>query len=148
MRCTRITITRVNYKPAAAPDVNEELQYLGGALGLFNLRDKDKSRFRIFITLLKSLKRQEGMSSDELAEALGISRATIIHHLDSLMEAGIVENNHSKYMLRVDNLEELLTELQEDLDKTMVELKEIARNVDKELGLNSPRKQPKNRTPF
>jgi biotin operon repressor len=148
MRCTKITITRVNYKPPSTPDLNEELQHLGGALGLFNLRDKDKSRFRIFIALLKSIKKQEGMSSDELADALGISRATIIHHLDSLMEAGITENLHGKYQLRVDNLEELLTLLQEDIDKTMNELREIARNVDRELGLNQPRKLAKNKTPF
>jgi predicted transcriptional regulator len=148
MRFTRITIARMEYRPAVRPDVNEELQCLGGALGLFNLRDKDKSRFRIFIAMLKALKRGESLSSDDLAEQLGLTRATVIHHLDGLMDAGIVEHARGKYQLRVDNMEELVDTIQADLDKTMQELKEVARNVDQQLGLNQPRKPATNRTMF
>jgi len=148
MRFTRITICRLNIQPTARPDVNEELQYLGGALGLFNLRDKDKTRFRVFIALLKALKRQEGMSSDDLADQLGLTRATVLHHLEALMDAGIVENNKGIFQLRVDNLEELVDLVQADIDKTMMELKEVARNVDRELGLHQPRKQAKNTTMY
>lgn len=148
MRFTSITINRVEYKPVRTPDMNDELQYLGGCLGLFNLRDKDKSRFRIFIALLKALKAGEGMSSDDLADHLGLTRATVIHHLRNLMDAGIVEEMRGKYQLRVDNLEELLELVRRDIDRTISELKEVARNIDKELGLSAPRKEAKNRTPF
>ena len=48
----RITIVKIR-KPVTT-DVNEELQFLGNSLGLFNLRDKDKSCFRVFIELLKA----------------------------------------------------------------------------------------------
>lgn len=147
MRFTRITITRVEHQ-VSTPDVNEELQYLGGALGLFNQRDKDKSRFRIFIALLKALKKHETLSSDDLAEQLGITRATIIHHLDNLMEAGIVESMKGKYQLRVDNLEELIDVIQDDINKNFDDLREIARNCDKGLGLNQPRKAARSRTMY
>jgi hypothetical protein len=50
--------------------------------------------------------------------------------------------------LRVDNLEELIETVRADIDKTIGDLKEVARNIDNELGLNTPRKQVKNRTPF
>jgi predicted transcriptional regulator len=148
MRFTSITINRIEYRPVTTPDMNDELQYLGGCLGLFNLRDKDKSRFRIFIALLKALKSNEGMSSDDLASRLDLSRATVIHHLKNLMDAGIVEEVRGRYQLRVDTLEELLEAVRVDIDKTIDDLKEVARNIDKELGLNAPRKQVKNRTPF
>ena len=148
MRFTRITITRVDVKPVNRPDINDELQQLGGALGLINLRDKDKSRFRIFIAMLKALKRRELLSSDDLADQLGLTRATVIHHLDALMDAGIVEHMRGKYQLRVDTLVELVDVIQADIQKTFEELKEVAANCDKGLGLDQPRKQPRNITPL
>ena len=54
MRFVRITIIRTG-KPEK-DNLNQELQYLGESLGLFSERDKDKSCFRIFIVLVKSLK--------------------------------------------------------------------------------------------
>ncbi len=148
MRFTSITINRIEYNPTALPDMNEELQYFGSCIGLFSLRDKDKSKFRIFIALLKALKTHDGLSSDELAEQLGLSRATVIHHLKHLMDSNIAEENRGKYRLRNDNLEELLEEIRVDLNKTIDELKDSAKNIDQELSLNTPRKQVKNRTPF
>ena len=50
---TKITIIRIR-KPAQS-NINKELQWLGSSLGLFGLRDKDKSCFRIFIELIKSI---------------------------------------------------------------------------------------------
>ena len=50
----RITIIRM--RRPETPSLNEELQWFGSSLGLFNLRDKDKSCFRIFIELLKATK--------------------------------------------------------------------------------------------
>jgi len=133
MRFRRITIIQ-----APAPrdaEVNEQLQWLGGSLGLFSLRDKDKSCFRIFITLLRSAKAKKELSSDELAAMTGLSRGTVVHHLNKLMSAGIVETYHAKYVLRVDNLEELIAKLDEDLQKTMRSLKDVAQDVDDRLGL-------------
>jgi len=146
MRFTRITICRVEEQSRS--DMNAELQLIGGALGLFSIRDKDKSRFRIFIVLLKALKRHQALSSDDLADELGLTRATVIHHLDALMDAGIVENARGKYQLRVDNLEELLETVQADIMRTIDEVKDVARNIDKELGLHQPRPRTKTKTVY
>ena len=43
----RITLIRIR-KPSRS-DINEKLQWLGTSLGLFNLRDKDKSCFNVTI---------------------------------------------------------------------------------------------------
>jgi DNA-binding transcriptional ArsR family regulator len=132
MRFRRITIVQAPLPRGR--DVNEQLQWLGGSLGLFNPRDKDKSCFRIFITLLKSAKRSEELSSDELAERTGLSRGTVVHHLNRLMGTGLVETYRSRYVLRVDNLDELVARLDDDLQKTMAMLREIAGEIDRKLG--------------
>lgn len=129
----KITIIRIN-KPVER-DINHELQWLGVSLGLFNLRDKDKSCFRIFIELLKAAKSRNPISSDELALKLGITRGTVVHHLNKLMESGLVIHERQGYMLRVDNLSELINELERDVKRICHDLKIIAADVDKKIGL-------------
>lgn len=127
----RITIIKIR-KPAERT-INQQLQWLGTSLGLFNLRDKNKSCFRIFIELLKSTKAKKPLSSDEIAEDLNLSRGTVIHHINRLMETGLVIHEGSKYLLRVDNLSDLINELEKDVQRTLDDLKEAAGNIDSRL---------------
>ncbi len=133
MRFTRITIIRMR-KPAQ-DHINEELQFLGESLGLFSERDKDKSCFRIFIVLINSLRREQKLTSDEIADKTTLTRGTVIHHLTRLMESGIVVSQKNYYMLAVDNMEELVELVKNNLTKTFDNLKPIARNIDKKLEL-------------
>ncbi len=138
MQFTRITIIRMK-KPQIehnnASNINEELKFLGESLGLFNERDKDKSCFRIFIILLKALKTNHQITSDEIADKTNLSRGTVIHHLNRLMESGIVINQKNYYTLSVDSIEELVELVKNNLTKTFDNLKPIARNIDKKLEL-------------
>jgi len=129
----RVTIVKVS-KPKQV-DVNEGLQWLSNSLGLFGTRDKDKSSFRIFIELLKVAKIGKGLSSDQLAERANLTRGTVVHHLNNLIEQGIVICKDNKYYLRVNNLEELIKNLRSDIDEVFNELKEMAEELDKELNL-------------
>ncbi len=126
----RITIIR---RRLPSQSLNEELQWLGSSLGLFNTRDKDKSCFRIFIELLKTTKQQKPLSSDSISTKLALSRGTVVHHLHKLQEAGIVVIEHKGYMLRVNNLKRLVDELEHDMERTLEDIKEIADRIDKRL---------------
>ena len=129
----RITIIKID-KPKKN-DLNTELMWFGDSLGLFGLRDKDKSCFRIFVELIKSTKENKPISSDELAFKLHLSRGTVVHHLNKLTDAGFIISRKNRYVLRVDNLEHLIDELKDDVKKTLDNLKEIASQIDKSLGL-------------
>ncbi len=133
MREHRITIIRVSMPRKR--DANEELKWLGQSLGLFSERDKDSSLYRLFVELIKSRRRNELLSSDDIAYRLGLSRGTVVHHLNKLLESGIVVAERNKYVLRVSNLEVLIDELRKDLKRTMDSLKSIAKQLDEELGL-------------
>ena len=128
-------ITIINIRRPARDNINQELQWLGTSLGLFNLRDKDKSCFRVFIELLKAAKLKIPLSSDQIAYRLGLTRGTVVHHINKLMGAGIVVSEKGKYMLRVDNLKELIDEIERDIERNCNVLKEIADDIDKRLGL-------------
>ncbi len=129
----RITIIKIR-RPKQL-NVNQKLQWLGSSLGLFGLRDKDKSCFRIFIELLKAVKLNKPMTSDEIAHKLKLSRGTVIHHINKLMEAGIVISSRNKYMLRVDNLKLLIDEVEKDLHRSLNDLRDVASDLDEWLGL-------------
>jgi len=131
----RQRITIVNIRKPSEHNVNHELQWLGSSLGLFNLRDKDKSCFRIFIELLKSTKADKPLTSDELAARLDLSRGTIIHHINKLMESGLVIHEGNRYILRVDNLKTLIEEVEKDIKRACDDLKDVAKEIDERLGL-------------
>ncbi len=133
VRIQRITITRTE-RPALR-DVNQQLQWIGSSLGLFSLRDKNSSCFRIFIELIKSSKAGNALSSDEMAYRLGLSRGTVIHHLNRLSEAGIVVSQNNRYSLRVSSIEVLIDEIERDLKRACEDLKEIAKKIDKDIGI-------------
>jgi predicted transcriptional regulator len=135
MRFTRITIMQTRRSPSRE-NINEQLQWFGGTIGLFSKRDKDKSCFRIFITLLKNVKASnEGLTSDEIAALTKLTRGTVIHHITRLMEAGIVTVEKNKYVLQVENLEELVELLKQNVNKTFENLKDIAKDIDDKLEL-------------
>ena len=127
----RITIIKI--RRPERPSLNEELQWFGSSLGLFNLRDKDKSCFRIFIELLRATKDNSSISSDDLAEKLHLTRGTVVHHLHKLMETGLVVYERKGYMLRVSNLSALIEELEEDMVRTCATLRKIAEDIDRRM---------------
>ncbi len=128
----RITIVSTR-KPER--NLNDELQWVGSSLGLFNLRDKDKSCFRLFIELLKAAKLDKPLNSDELSLKLGLTRGTVIHHINKLMESGIVVRHSNKYMLRVNSLESLVDEIRKDAERAFSDVKKVAVEIDQLLGL-------------
>ncbi|MCF7901522.1 winged helix-turn-helix domain-containing protein [Candidatus Woesearchaeota archaeon] len=135
MKFTKITIIR-STKPQDY-DINELLQWFGGSLGLFNMRDKDRSCFRIFIILLRDLKTDSpGLSSDDIAEKTGLSRGTVVHHLNKLMESGIVIVSRNRYVLKVESLADLVDVVREDVNNAFDSLKVIGKRLDGMLGLD------------
>ena len=131
----RQRITIVNIRKPVENNINHELQWFGSSLGLFNMRDKDKSCFRVFIELVKSAKAKETLTSDVLAVKLNLSRGTIIHHINRLIESGLVVHEGNRYILRVDNLQSLVEELEKDMKRTCEDLKKAAKEIDARLGL-------------
>jgi len=128
-------ITIINIRKPTHRSLNHDLQWFGTSLGLFNMRDKDRSCFRTFIELVKAAKERKPLSSDELALRLGLSRGTVIHHINKLIDSGIVLHEGNRYLLRVDSLKQLIQELKEDLQRNLNDLEEIAVELDGKLGL-------------
>ena len=129
----KVTIVKIR-KPKSKV-VNEDLQWFCSSLGLFSLRDKNSSCFRVFIELLKAARQEMPISSDEIAAHLGLTRGTVVHHLTRLISSGLITTHGNSYILRVSNLEELVEEIKKDTMNVFNDLKEVAKDLDEELGL-------------
>ena len=114
-------------------ELNKQLQWFSDSLGLSSLRDKSKSCFRIFIELLKTTKMQKPVSSDELAFKLNLSRGTVVHHLNKLMDSGLVVSQKNKYLLRTTSLKKLTEELKKDTEEFFEYILPVAEEIDKAL---------------
>ncbi len=125
----------IKLKKPSQKDVNSDIQWFSESLGLFGKRDKEKSCFRVFIELLKATRQRKALSSDELAFRSNLSRATVVHHLNKLIKAGIVLSAQNRYFLRVDNLETLVEEIKKDINRVFIDLEDMAKEIDDELGL-------------
>ncbi|MGM5480356.1 MAG: ArsR family transcriptional regulator [Nanobdellota archaeon] len=135
MRISKVTIVREHVK--SHNTINDLLLLFGQSLGLFGLRDKDKSCYRIFITLVKALKVQTELSSDELAELTGLSRGTVVYHLNRLLKAGIVTNYKNKYYINYDSLEDLVKDLKRTVAEMLDDIENVAKEIDRGLHLSS-----------
>ncbi len=130
----RITIVRTR-RPVSRGGINEDIKWLCSSLGLFTLRDKDSSCYRIFVELLKGSRAQRALSSDDMAYMLGLSRGTVVHHINRLMDSGLVVSEKGRYILRMDNLEVLVDELERDLERAFEDMKAAAKRIDRQLGI-------------
>ncbi|MFC1768234.1 ArsR family transcriptional regulator [Nanoarchaeota archaeon] len=126
-------ISLIYIKKPVSPNINHKLQWLGSSLGLFNLRDRDKSCFRIFIELIKTSKHNEPISSDELSSRAHLTRGTVVHHLHKLMDSGIVIKERRGYILRQDELTSIVNLIEKDCIKMCESLKDVAKEIDESL---------------
>lgn len=129
----RITIIR--YRKPTSDELNAQLQWLGNSLGLFGERDKDRSCFRLFIELVSSSRKNESLTSDELAHKLHLTRATIVHHLHKLLDAGLIVREQNRYVLRDRKLQDVIEDMRKDMDRAYVDLLAMAKDIDTRLGL-------------
>ena len=128
-------ITLYKIKKSEKPSLNSELQWFSQSLGLFNKRDKEKSCFRIFITLIEAKKSRRFLSSDEIADKSNLTRATVIHHLKNLEEHGLIRQENNRYSLSNNNLSSIIKTLESDLKNILEDLEETAKELDKKLEL-------------
>jgi biotin operon repressor len=131
----RRRITIIDLPTPRGHDINYELQWLGNALGLFTERDRDKSCFRVFVTLVKETNRDQPLSSDQIADQLDLSRGTVVHHINRLIDSGIVIHTRSGYTLRMDTLQQVVNEIQRDTERMLQNMKKISKDIDEWLGL-------------
>ncbi len=123
-------------KPSTAEYV-ADLEWFCRTFGFLESRDKQKTAYLIFKALLESAVQNNGLTSDELAEKLNLTRGTMIHHLNKMMKSGLVIFNGGKFKLREKSLKSTVEEIHKDINRLFENIFDVSENVDRTLGLVS-----------
>jgi len=128
-------ITIIQTRKPLEQNINLDMQWVGESLGLFSVRDREKSCFRIFVEILKSARKGRSLSTDELAEKTKLTRATVIHHLNNLISKGLVVLVNGSYSLRENTLSNTIKEMKKDMTRSFESIEEVSKDIDSELGI-------------
>ena len=113
----------------AQEEVEEELARLFRTMHLMSERDIDATMTRVFRAMMRM--GREPVGSTELSRQAGLNRITVIHHLKRLENAGVVEKRETKYVMRVQSIEEMMDEMRSDMEKQFEEMERMARELDR-----------------
>ena len=119
----------------AVGSLNDDIDYISKSFGYFSQRDKQETAGKIFRLLVKETPRNEkGLSSDKIAAKLGLSRGSVVHHLNRFISTGLVINEHNKYRLRSPSIQKSIEEIMADVDRMFNQMLQIAKDIDNKLG--------------
>ncbi len=129
----KIKLKRIEAPPPG--DVKSDIDFICRSFGYFTQRDKNSTAGRIFRLLVKETAGEtDGLTSDQIAEKLDVSRGTIVYHLNSFIAAGLVVRERNTYRLRSQSLQKSIEEIRQDTQRIFNEMLKIAQAIDDELG--------------
>lgn len=127
------TIRDLRMPPSA--DLDEDVEWICRCFGFLESRDKEKTAARIFKALLEAMKKGKGLSSDELAEKIGLTRGTMVHHLNKLIQSGLIVRREGLYELRGMSLQRTVQETKRDVNRVFENIEKIAQTIDEAIDL-------------
>lgn len=119
----------------SAPEFDEDVEWVCRSFGFLEPRDKEKTAAGVFKALLEAMRQRKGLSSDELAEKIGLTRGTIVHHLNNLIQSGLVVHREGLYELRGMSLRRTVQEVKRDINRLFENIEHVAQAIDENLGL-------------
>ncbi len=129
----RIILKKFDYPVTG--DINEDIDFICRSFGYFNPRDKQDTAGKIFRLLVKEVAEESnGLSSDEIADKLRLTRGTIVYHLNSFISSGLVIRESNSYRLRSQSLQKCIDEVQEDIHRMLNQMQKISKDIDNKLG--------------
>ena len=125
----------VKIKKPTGNDPNRHSIWLCESLGLITKRDKNMNCFKVFSEIVKANKEKKYLTSNDINRIVKISRSNVVHYLNKLINSGLIMKVGNKYELRENNLILLISEIEKDAALIFEDLKKIALEVDRGLGL-------------
>lgn len=68
---------------------------------------RQKTAYKTFRAIVETTKTNEGLSSDELAEKLALSRGIMVHHLNKMIKSDLVIRHESKNSCKLERVFDL-----------------------------------------
>lgn len=130
----KITLTRT---PALRVSVSQssggEFGEVCRLLGLCSARDTSHTIVRVFRFVVShqgdARDEGKGIKSAQVAQEERLNRLTAMHHLNRLVEAGLLEKRGPKYFMRTKSFEEMVEEMQREAEESFARARLIMRRL-------------------
>jgi len=112
---------------------DEKVAWICSSLGFFEKIDKGKTAATIFKEIYLAGMLGRVVTSTTIAQKIGMSRGSVINHLNNLLNAGLVEKGGKYYFARHKTMQGIIDELEDDMLHTFLRIKRVAKEVDSEI---------------
>ncbi len=129
----RLVIRRV--EPPFSNTVEKELEWICQSFGFFEPIDKEKTAAAVFREIVSATEKGLALTSTAIAESVGMSRGSVINHLNNLQRSGLITKNGRYYASRSRSMYRTIEEIEEDIDRIFDRMKQRAKEIDKKQGL-------------
>lgn len=129
----KVVVRRVE-KPFSH-SLEKELDWICSSLGFYEPIDRGKTASIVFKEIVSSAEKGRPPTSSALAQNIGMSRGSVINHLNNLMRSGLIMRQGRMYVPRSRSMFRTIEEIEEDIDRIFEKMKKTAREIDKELGM-------------
>ncbi len=114
-------------------DMGEEIEWICRALG-FSDSEEDTSP-TIFREVISASLKNRQVGSTKVSKKVDITRGGVVYHLNHMIESGVIVREGRAYRLRCTTLERTVGEMEEDTLRMFKRIKEVAREIDEEFGI-------------
>lgn len=125
-----ILIRRIEMPHSSNPQ--EEINWICRSLGFFETIDKGKTAATVFKEIVHATEANTPLTSSQLAQRAGMSRGSIINHLNNLLRSGLIVKHGRQYIARSGSMHGLIEELETDVETIFRRMKKIARELDED----------------
>jgi len=128
--------TKLTLRNVALPekeDFDEEIAWICSSLGFFEKIDKGKTAALIFKEIYLAGMLGRVLTSTTIAQKLGMSRGSVINHLNNLLKSGIIEKGGKYYFTRHKTMQGIITEIEDDAIHLFSRMKKVAKEIDSQI---------------
>ena len=130
----KIELKKIRTPPPG--NLKEDIDFICQSFGYFSKRDKNNTAGKIFrLIVKKTAENEKGVTSDEIADELQLTRGAIVYHLNNFIMAGLVIREKNLYRLRSHCLQKSIDEIRNDAFRIFNQMMKIAQEIDEELGI-------------
>ena len=112
---------------------DEEIAWICSSLGFFEKIDKGKTAAIIFKEIYLAGMLGRVLTSTTISQKLGMSRGSVINHLNNLLKSGIIEKGGKYYFTRHKTMLGIITEIEDDAIHLFSRMKKVAKEIDSQI---------------
>lgn len=139
LKIPRFKYTFKVFRKFPEENIPEDIRWVCYALDIVHPRDKDETVIQIFIELLEAVQKERGVTTQEIATKMGITRGTVLHHMKRLAHRGLVVRKGSIYELREHSLSYSIDRIVEDVNRYVNDILHVSEAIDRFYGLQARR---------